>query len=159
MPGVADELGIRAVTVPEPEQTNLFDYEPPTPTEEPATEPEPVREIVPEPEEEETEPVVEEPTEEGETESLEDADQATLFGDLEQFAVWRQEWRAMPEFVQEDQEPWKTLIVHFSSRGDMDAFAALVEQRLTKQTQSIWYPEAEILRLANKRYVDEETKE
>ena len=68
---------------------------------------------------------------------------------------WRDEWVGMPEFVQEDQSPWKQIRVSFASREDMEAFAKLVGQTVTFQTQSLWYPEAEIGRYANKRYVDE----
>ncbi len=66
---------------------------------------------------------------------------------------WEEEWNGMPEFVQEDHAPFKTLIVHFEKREDMDAFAKLVKQRLTFKTLSIWFPEAEIERWS-KRYTD-----
>jgi hypothetical protein len=79
----------------------------------------------------------------------------TLFGDLDQFALWWAEWRGMPEFVQEDLEPWKSLIVHFESRADMEAFSKLVNQTLTYRTRSIYFPPAEIGRYADKRYADE----
>lgn len=69
---------------------------------------------------------------------------------------WEEHWRGMPEFVQDDLSPYKTVYVHFESREDMDAFSALVGQRLTMDTRSIYYPEATIGRLANKRYVDGE---
>jgi len=69
--------------------------------------------------------------------------------------AWAKEWRGMPEFVQEDLQPIKSLTVNFETWDDYAAFAKLVEQRLTPNTRSIWYPEAEIGRLADKRYVDE----
>lgn len=81
--------------------------------------------------------------------------QVSLLGDLDQFTRQREEWEGMPEFVQEDLAPWKSVIVHFENRADMDAFAALIGQRLTEKTQSVWYPEAEIGRYINKRYVCE----
>ena len=68
---------------------------------------------------------------------------------------WQEFWQDMPEFVQEDQEPWKSVIVHFAGRADMNAFAELVEQHVGPRTQSLWFPEAEIGRYANKRYADE----
>ena len=68
-------------------------------------------------------------------------------------SAWENEWKGMPEFVQEDLEPWKTLYVHFENRKDMEAFAKLVGQRIGADTRSIWFPEAEIGRYTDKRYV------
>ena len=64
-----------------------------------------------------------------------------------------EEWQGMPEFMMEDLTPIKSLIVHFATWEDMKAFAELVEQHLTKVTQSIWYPEAGITRMVDKRYI------
>lgn len=82
-------------------------------------------------------------------------DEPSLFGDLDQFAVWWDEWKGMPEFVQEDLKPYKSLIVHFESPEGMKRFAELVGQTVTYRTRSLWYPEAEIGRYADKRYADE----
>jgi len=68
---------------------------------------------------------------------------------------WESDWQDMPEFVQNDQTSFKSIIVHFKSREEMLAFSELVKQRITTETQSIWYPEAEIRRYADKRYIDE----
>ena len=67
---------------------------------------------------------------------------------------WEDEWQGMPEFVQEDQSPTKQIIVSFASYDDMRAFGELIGQKLTPNTQSVWYPKAEIGRYADKRYVD-----
>lgn len=68
-------------------------------------------------------------------------------------------WRGMPEFAQKDLTPFKTIYVHFETREEMNAFATLVNQKINLTTQSIWYPEAEIGRYANKRYVDKDAKQ
>jgi len=68
---------------------------------------------------------------------------------------WEDNWRGMPEFNQEDQKPWQSIKVHFASRDDRAAFSRLVEQKITDKTQSLWYPEAEIGRYGNKRYVSQ----
>lgn len=60
----------------------------------------------------------------------------------------------MPEFVQNDLMPFKTIYVHFESKIDMESFAELVEQTLTMNTKSIWYPEMTIDKLSRKRYID-----
>jgi hypothetical protein len=67
---------------------------------------------------------------------------------------WHEHWKGMPEFVQEDLAPVKTIYIHFETREDYQAFAKLVGQTLTMNTRSIWYPEAEIGRTFNKRYID-----
>jgi hypothetical protein len=67
----------------------------------------------------------------------------------------REEWQGMPEFEHEDQSPWKTLTVHFKDAAALEEFAALVNQTVTEGVRSIWFPEAEIGRIADKRYVDE----
>lgn len=61
----------------------------------------------------------------------------------------------MPEFIQNDQEPFKTVYVHFESRKDVEAFAALVGQTITMNTRALWYPESEILSKLDKRYIQE----
>jgi hypothetical protein len=75
-----------------------------------------------------------------------------FFSDLE---TWKKEWKGMPEFIQEDLSPFQSIIVHFEKKEDVEKFSKLVGQRLTKKTKNIWYPKAEILIAANKRYVDE----
>lgn len=69
---------------------------------------------------------------------------------------WEEHWKQMPEFVQEDQKPWKSIYVHFESREDMEAFEKLVGQRINLTTKFIWYPEATISRYVrnNRRYED-----
>lgn len=67
----------------------------------------------------------------------------------------QEEWAGMPEFVQEDKTSFRSVIVHFKSQDDVDAFAELIEQRLTDKTKSVWFPEAEIETYADKRYAAE----
>lgn len=65
------------------------------------------------------------------------------------------EWVGMPDFHQEDQLAWKRLIVNFASLEDLNSFATLIEQSLTDQTRSIWYPYQAPEHLQQYRYVDE----
>lgn len=74
---------------------------------------------------------------------------------LELEEPWRAEWKAMPEFVQEDLMPKRSLLVHFETDRDVEQFAALVGQTITPLTKSLWYPEAEIAHYADKRYATE----
>ena len=68
--------------------------------------------------------------------------------------TWRELWRGMPEFVQKNLKPMKTIYVHFETREDLVAFSALVGQQLTMETRSIWYPEAERVSQRDGRYID-----
>mgnify|MGYP001609129202 CR=1 FL=1 len=78
-------------------------------------------------------------------------DQSALFDVGE---AWEKHWNGMPEFVQRDLSPFKTIYVHFETREDMQAFAELVGQRIGLNTRFIWYPEAEVGYFFNKRYID-----
>lgn len=50
-------------------------------------------------------------------------------------------WKGMPEFEQEDaSDKYKSLIVHFETEDDYQAFARLVGQNLTPQTKWMWHP-------------------
>ena len=69
---------------------------------------------------------------------------------------WKELWKGMPEFVQEDLTPFKSIYIHFETIEDMQAFAKLVKQTITVETRAIWYPKAEIGRYANKHYKSSE---
>lgn len=71
---------------------------------------------------------------------------------------WEKHWQGMPEFVQEDQTPYKSIFVHFENKQDMKDFAELVKQKIGFKTQSIWYPKVEREQLINKKYVDGKEK-
>ena len=65
------------------------------------------------------------------------------------------EWKGMPEFENEDVTGYQPVHVHFKCKEDRDAFAALIGQKFTDKTRSIWYPEMEIGRARDKAYADE----
>lgn len=50
------------------------------------------------------------------------------------------EWVDMPEFVQQKQEPYSKIIIRFETEYDLNDFAKLIDQKLTKKTKSIWHP-------------------
>ena len=72
---------------------------------------------------------------------------------------WHEHWKGMPEYISEDLTPLRTIYVHFEKLEDVDAFSKLINQRIGPKVQSIWYPEAEIGRFADKRYIDALPKE
>jgi hypothetical protein len=67
------------------------------------------------------------------------------------------EWKGMPECNQDDLSAWKSITVNFQKKEDLDNFSKLISQPLTEKTRSIWYPEAEILRM-NEVYKNESWK-
>ena len=62
------------------------------------------------------------------------------------------EWHGMPEFIQNDLNPVKQIVVSFDSKEEYEKFSKLIEQPLTIKTQSVWWPRAEIDRMMNQRY-------
>jgi hypothetical protein len=77
----------------------------------------------------------------------------SLFDDLEE--SFREEWRDMPEFVQEDLNPYRVINVRFRNQADVDAFEKLMQQKITEKQKTLWFPYAEPRRAAHLRYVDE----
>lgn len=62
------------------------------------------------------------------------------------------EWKGMPEFKQENKEAIKQIVVNFRTVEDYQAFAKLIEQVLTQDTRSIWYPFQEREKFTDKSY-------
>lgn len=71
---------------------------------------------------------------------------------------WQKEWEGMPEFNQQDLTSYQQIIVHFENKEDVEKFVKLIGQNISSQTRSIWYPEAEIGRIAGRAYFTEEKK-
>ena len=70
--------------------------------------------------------------------------------------LWEREWVGMPEFKQEDLTSERKIIVHFRNEDDVDKFAELLGQTITKGQKSLWYPEKEARIHADKVWVDED---
>lgn len=70
------------------------------------------------------------------------------------------EWHNMPEFSHEDLAPKYQLIINFSCATDVEEFGKLIGQPIKaksgRQLRSLWYPEQEIGRMINKRYIGEQ---
>lgn len=69
--------------------------------------------------------------------------------------AWQSEWVDMPEFIQDKQECYAKLIVRFDNEQDLQRFAKIVEQNLSKKTKSIWYPKLKKTSYSEKFYVNE----
>jgi hypothetical protein len=68
---------------------------------------------------------------------------------------WKKEWQNMPEFVQEKQECYAKIIIRFDNEHDLQEFAKLINQKLTKKTKSIWHPFKSHWGATKKIWVDE----
>lgn len=53
---------------------------------------------------------------------------------------WKEHWKGMPEFQQEEKKPYKKLNVCFQTKEDFDEFRKLLGQTMTDKTKTIWYP-------------------
>jgi hypothetical protein len=65
-----------------------------------------------------------------------------LFDNLEDTAC-KMEWKGMPEFVQDKQEPFCLITMRFRNKEDLLKFGELIQQTVTTQTKSLWYPAIE----------------
>lgn len=77
-------------------------------------------------------------------------------GFFEDAESWKKHWKGMPEFIQEDQKPFQSIIVHFETLEDRKEFARLMEQTITSKTRFIWFPKLEKMDLT-KRICDDES--
>lgn len=64
------------------------------------------------------------------------------------------EWKGMPEFIQEKQKEYAKIIVRFDNEEDLQEFANLIGQKLTNKTKSIWHPQLIRGQNSGKRYID-----
>lgn len=83
--------------------------------------------------------------------------QARLF-EPEELSDHLQEWKGMPEYNHEDLTPKRQIIVSFASDTDVRNFEVAIGQKIGPKARSLWFPEAEIGRYANKRYRSVEPK-
>lgn len=78
-----------------------------------------------------------------------------IFNDLNDFLKWKEEWVGMPEFIQEDLTPFKSIQVQFKDKRNRDEFSKLIDQKITNKTKSLWYPESKRENLLSKKCIDE----
>jgi len=46
----------------------------------------------------------------------------------------------MPEYISENKNPKRSIIVHFENEDDVDKFSKLIGQDITLKTKYIYYP-------------------
>jgi hypothetical protein len=64
-----------------------------------------------------------------------DGELAILIG-----AAAEPDWHGMPGFAQQDQLGIRSIVVHFKTPEDVDAFATLVGQSISEKTKYLWFP-------------------
>lgn len=69
-----------------------------------------------------------------------EGDQPGLFRVEEVPFDWQREWAGMPEFVMGDTKPVQKITIQFASWEDVRAFGRLLDQPVTRQTDSLWFP-------------------
>lgn len=74
---------------------------------------------------------------------------------FEEETTWQQEWKNMPEFIQNKRKPYAQIIFRFESENDLQDFAKLINQKLTKKTKSAWHPFKSHWGAVKKAYVEE----
>jgi len=67
---------------------------------------------------------------------------------------WKKNWVGMPEFEQENNPPYKKIIVSFRTKEDYEEFSKLIGQKLTEKTKSIWHPHLDRDANSLKRWIE-----
>ena len=52
---------------------------------------------------------------------------------------WEKEWQDMPEFSRFNNEPFQKILVNFRCFDDVQKFGELIDRKLTRKTNSIWF--------------------
>lgn len=68
---------------------------------------------------------------------------------------WEKHWKGMPEFSQEDLEPYRSIKIHFYTKEDVEEFSELIQQRILDRTKFLWYPTTEKAKLRELGWFDE----
>jgi len=53
---------------------------------------------------------------------------------------YRDQWKNMPEFIQDKQEIFKELIIKFPKKEDFEDFQKQLNRTISIKNKSIWYP-------------------
>jgi len=77
----------------------------------------------------------------------------------EEIYPWRAEWQDMPAYEIQDLAPKFQIIINFACAADVEDFSRIIGQaikaKVGKRLMSVWFPEQDIGRYTNKRYVEE----
>ena len=51
------------------------------------------------------------------------------------------EWEDMPEFIQDDLQPYRSIIIHFVEEKDVKDFFKLLDQPFSEKARYLWHPQ------------------
>jgi len=71
---------------------------------------------------------------------------------------WEKEWKDMPEFIQEDTEAFRQIIVSFKTKEDVNKLSELIGQKIGPKTKSLWFPQDDREKPSLFKYIIEEDK-
>jgi len=75
-----------------------------------------------------------------------------LTKDPEDAADAMKHWQGMPEYVNQDMNSWRHVVVHFKDQAGFDAFAKAIGRELTDSTRYMWFPDEPRMETEAKRY-------
>jgi len=81
--------------------------------------------------------------------------QSSLFDNDEDMLVWKEHWKGMPEFKQQDTMPYQKITMNFTREEDVKAFGELIGQKVTYKTDTLWFPKLNLEKPSNFIYTDE----
>ena len=81
-------------------------------------------------------------------------DEVDIFSNEDLPEWWEKMWGGMPEFVQGDISPYKSMAIHFRNEEDFKRFANTIGQVLSMDTKSTWFPEMHPANLKQLNYVE-----
>ena len=64
----------------------------------------------------------------------------------------REHWTEMPDFIHEDNKPYRTIFLHFDDDKQVEEFAQMINQIITDKTKTIYFKEREQRVLKDKVY-------
>jgi len=64
-------------------------------------------------------------------------------------------WQDMPEFIQDNKSAFRSIIIHFKNKEDINEFAKIINQTITEKTKFLWFPKQEQLETESRRYKSE----
>jgi hypothetical protein len=64
----------------------------------------------------------------------------------------KEEWQDMPEYDHDDQTPYRSIIMHFMKKEDLETFLKLIKQDVTDRTRWLYFPRQENQVLKDKAY-------
>ena len=68
---------------------------------------------------------------------------------------WRQYWLDMPEYVQENNEHFRTVHIKFRKKEHFEEFSKRIGQDMTEKTKAIWHPELKVTKNRLLRWVED----